>query len=387
VGEAVSPELALPPVVRRFGVRRDQAVWASAPVRIDLAGGWSDTPPLCVEHGGSVVNAAVRLGGTLPLQAMARVTDEPEVTVHSVDAGRTARYRTARELLAHDDPSAWDALPKAAIVLSGLVPRDPDASLRRHLERAGGGISVTLFSAVPRGSGLGTSSILGATLLATLRRVAGHELDRDRIAVAASALEQMIRTRGGWQDQVGGLWGGFKHCSTAPGARQVPSVARLAVDPALERSLCRRSLLVFSGQRRMARDILENVVLRYLRGEAEVLDARARLVEGADAMATALRTGDGPAFVARLNEYRVLKGAVDPASVSPSLVRMVEDLGPGVDGWSTAGAGGGGFLYLVCRSTAAAADLARRFTRHPPHPLARAFPFEPDNEGLQLAIL
>jgi hypothetical protein len=40
VGEAVSPELALPPVVRRFGVRRDQAVWASAPVRIDLAGGW-----------------------------------------------------------------------------------------------------------------------------------------------------------------------------------------------------------------------------------------------------------------------------------------------------------------------------------------------------------
>ena len=387
VGEAVSPELALPPVVRRFGVRRDQAVWASAPVRIDLAGGWSDTPPLCVEHGGSVVNAAVRLGGTLPLQAMARVTDELEVTVHSVDAGRTARYRTVRELLAHDDPSAWDALPKAAIVLSGLVPRDPDASLRRHLEQAGGGISVTLFSAVPRGSGLGTSSILGATLLATLRRVAGHELDHDRIAVAASALEQMIRTRGGWQDQVGGLWGGFKHCSTGPGARQVPSVTRLAVDPALERSLCRRSLLLFSGQRRMARDILENVVLRYLRGEAEVLDARARLVQGANAMAAALRAGDGPAFVARLNEYRELKATVDPASVSPSLVRMIEGLGPGIEGWSTAGAGGGGFLYLVCRSPAAASALARGLARRPPHPLARAFPFEPDDQGLRLAVL
>jgi fucokinase len=387
VGDAMAADLSLAPVVRRFGVRRDQAVWASAPVRVDLAGGWSDTPPLCIEHGGCVVNVAVKLGGTLPVQAMVRVTDEPAVSVHSVDAGRTARYASVRELLAHDDPARWDALPKAAIVLSGLVPRDPGASLRRHLERAGGGLAVTLFSAVPRGSGLGTSSILGATLLAALARVAGRAASRDRIAASAALLEQMIRTRGGWQDQVGGLWGGFKRCATRAGGRQVPAVTPIAVPDRLSESLRARTLLVFSGQRRMARGILETVVLRYLRGEPAVLAARERLVEGAEAMAVALRSGDAGTFVRRLDEYRRLKATVDPASVSDDLNGLVASLGPGVDAWSPAGAGGGGFLYVVFRSPAAARAAGERLARHPPNPLSRAFPFEPDEDGLRLAVL
>jgi fucokinase len=387
VGDAIAADLSLAPVVRRFGVRRDQAVWASAPVRVDLAGGWSDTPPLCIEHGGCVVNVAVKLGGTLPVQAMVRVTDEPMVSVHSVDAGRTGRYASVRELLAHDDPTRWDALPKAAIVLSGLVPRDPGASLRRHLERAGGGLAVTLFSAVPRGSGLGTSSILGATLLAALARVAGRAASRDRIAASAALLEQMIRTRGGWQDQVGGLWGGFKRCATHAGGRQVPAVAPIAVPDRLAGSLRARTLLVFSGERRMARGILETVVLRYLRGEPAVLSARGQLVEGAEAMAVALRTGDADAFARRLDEYRRLKATVDPASVSEDLARLVASLGPGVEAWSPAGAGGGGFLYVVFRSPAAARAAAARLARRPPNPLARAFPFEPDGDGLRLAVL
>ncbi|MBU3682995.1 MAG: hypothetical protein FGM39_03085 [Phycisphaerales bacterium] len=387
VGDAIAADLSLPPEVRRFGVRRDQAVWASAPVRIDLAGGWSDTPPLCIEHGGCVVNVAVKLGGTLPVQAMVRVTDEPTVSVHSVDAGRTGRYASVRELLAHDDPARWDALPKAAIVLSGLVPRDPGASLRRHLERAGGGLAVTLFSAVPRGSGLGTSSILGATLLAALARAAGRAASRDRIAASAALLEQMIRTRGGWQDQVGGLWGGFKRCSTHAGRRQVPAVSPIAVPDRLAESLRARTLLVFSGQRRMARGILETVVLRYLRGEPAVLAARDRLVEGAEAMAVALRAGDADAFVRRLDEYRRLKATVDPASVSDDLTRLVAWLGSGVESWSPAGAGGGGFLYVVFRTPAAARAAAARLARRPPTPLARAFPFEPDDDGLRLAVL
>jgi hypothetical protein len=152
VGAAVERDIALPRAVTSFAVRQDQAVWASAPVRIDLAGGWSDTPPLCIEHGGAVVNAAVTLGGTLPLQAMVRVTEEPAITLHSVDAGRTAQYRSVRQLLDHRDPSQWDALPRAALVLSGLVPREPGADLRAHLKSAGGGLAITLFSAVPRGS-------------------------------------------------------------------------------------------------------------------------------------------------------------------------------------------------------------------------------------------
>lgn len=387
VGDAVSTDIPLPPVVRRFDVRTDQAVWASAPVRIDLAGGWSDTPPLCIEHGGAVVNAALTLGGTLPLQAMVRVTDEPVITLHSVDAGRSARYTAVRQLLDHHDPSRWDALPRAALVLSGLVPRDPKANLRTHLKRAGGGLAITLFSAVPRGSGLGTSSILGATLLATLDRVAGHATDPSHVARGASLLEQMIRTRGGWQDQVGGLWGGFKLCTTRAGTHQVPHVAPLAPPPAFVKALRERAILLYSGRRRMARGILETVVLRYLRGEPAVLDARTRLVAGAHLMADAIAAGDLDEFTLRLAEYRDLKRTVDPASVTPDLEVPMDALGRHLDAWSFAGAGGGGFLILLARSAQAARDVRRRLHRDPPHPLARPFDFEIDPAGLRIAVL
>jgi len=387
VGAAVERDIALPRAVTSFAVRQDQAVWASAPVRIDLAGGWSDTPPLCIEHGGAVVNAAVTLGGTLPLQAMVRVTEEPTITLHSVDAGRTAQYRSVRQLLDHRDPSQWDALPRAALVLSGLVPREPGADLRTHLRRAGGGLAITLFSAVPRGSGLGTSSILGATLLATLDRIAGHATDPAHIARGASLLEQMISTRGGWQDQVGGLWGGIKLCTTRAGIHQVPDVAPITPPASFTRALHERAVLVYSGQRRMARGILETVVMRYLRGERAVLEARDRLVDGAHATAAAVAAGDVDEFGHRLAEYRELKRTVDPASVTPLLEAPIEALGRDVASWSFAGAGGGGFVILMCRSAGAAELVRARLNRQPPHPLARPFPFDLDASGMRIAVL
>ena len=40
-------------------VATDQIVWGRSPVRIDIAGGWTDTPPFCLMEGGSVVNLAI----------------------------------------------------------------------------------------------------------------------------------------------------------------------------------------------------------------------------------------------------------------------------------------------------------------------------------------
>ena len=42
-----------------LSVYPDQIVWGRSPVRIDLAGGWTDTPPYCLMEGGSVVNIAI----------------------------------------------------------------------------------------------------------------------------------------------------------------------------------------------------------------------------------------------------------------------------------------------------------------------------------------
>ena len=44
-------------------VADDQIVWGRSPVRIDIAGGWTDTPPYCLMEGGNVINFAIELNG------------------------------------------------------------------------------------------------------------------------------------------------------------------------------------------------------------------------------------------------------------------------------------------------------------------------------------
>src|SRR5438067_5435341 len=65
----------------------ERVVHATAPARLDFAGGWSDTPPICVDRGGTVVNAAVAIDGRHPIEATGRLTDEPVIALTSRDVG------------------------------------------------------------------------------------------------------------------------------------------------------------------------------------------------------------------------------------------------------------------------------------------------------------
>ena len=75
----------------------DQILWGRSPLRLDLAGGWTDTPPYCLQHGGKVLNLAVNLNGQSPVQVFARPTDRPELVLRSIDLGLETRIRTYDE--------------------------------------------------------------------------------------------------------------------------------------------------------------------------------------------------------------------------------------------------------------------------------------------------
>ena len=387
VGEAVMERFTLPSHPARAAILHDQAVWASSPVRMDLAGGWSDTPPICNEVGGAVVNMAISLRGQLPVQVMAKLDEEPVLRITSTDLGQTRVIRSARDLARRGDPTHWAAIAESALVLTGLAPADPRASLSQWLRHVGGGITLTLFSAVPKGSGLGTSSILGAAVIRALDRVVGRERTPSDLVAATSALEQMLSTRGGWQDQVGGALGGFKFASTAPGGVQHPQVQPIAVPAAALRELRSRSVLCFTGQRRMAKGILENVVWNWLSLRADARSAVAALHANAERMRGALTSGDVDAAVQELGTYRELKRRMDPSSCSPLLESLADRWRRHVADWCFAGAGGGGFVLLVAHDARHAASIRAGIEHHRPHPCARAFDLEVDETGLRCAVL
>jgi galactokinase/mevalonate kinase-like predicted kinase len=313
--------------------------------------------------------------------------EEPAIRITSTDLGETRVVRTTADLAQRSDPTRWSSLAENALVLTGAAPADPKASLSKWLRAVGGGISLTMFSAVPKGSGLGTSSILGAATIQCLDRVFGRERSPEALFAATSALEQMLSTRGGWQDQVGGVVGGFKLAQTPPGSAQLPSVERLAVPTAFARTIAERSVLYFTGQRRMAKNILENVVWNHLTHEPRAVEAVAGLRENAPRMRDAIVCGDTASFAGELDRYMRLKRQIDPGSSPPMFDALARRWRRDLAAWCFAGAGGGGFMLLVANDARSAGRLRADIARNPQHPRARAFDLEVDEIGVRCAVL
>jgi fucokinase len=381
-------------------LRRGETACASAPVRVDLAGGWTDTPPIAQEIGGAVVNAAVRIDGRRPVFATARLIDAPEVRITSIDLGRTLVLRDARSVLSHREAGdageqAWAALPKAALVLAGVAPADPGrpgANLQVWLAalgaRAGGrgrpcrGLEIAMNAGVPKGSGLGTSSILGAVILAALERLMGRRTGPGALIRRTSVLEQMISTGGGWQDQAGGITPGAKLLLTCPGPRQTPVITPLPLDLSAGSEIGRRTLLYFTGYQRLAAGILHKVVARFLERDPATLAILSRLKAGALEMRESLRRGDVEAFASGLAEYGWLKEAIDPAATGARIKSLVRPLERDLSAWELPGAGGGGFLLMVAQDEAAAARVRLKLAAHPPNGRAQLHEAAVDGEGL-----
>jgi galactokinase/mevalonate kinase-like predicted kinase len=349
--------------------------------------GWSDTPPICLELGGTVLNGAVTLNGRQPIQSVARLTDERVLRISSIDLGRAVTLTETEQVLDHSDPTDWAALAKAALVLAGACPGDPERRLADWLDRIGGGIDLAVLAAVPKGSGLGTSSILGAVVLASLSTLLGHDASVDVVTARTSLLEQMMHTGGGWQDQVGGLTPGIKLLRTGPGREQIPSVEPIRVPPGAMGELRDRTLLYYTGYQRMARDILQNVVNRYLDHDPEALRILAPLKRGAERMKNDLERGDIDAFAAGVAEYWRFKSSIDPGATNDRIRSLVAPLEDQLSGYELPGAGGGGFLFMIARDTEAAGRVQQILRDHPPNAHARFYELAFDEVGLNVDVL
>lgn len=69
-------------------------VTSRAAARIDLAGGWTDTPPISYEAGGAVVNAAVTVSGDKPIEARCERIEALSVELVCVGREGTVTSRT-----------------------------------------------------------------------------------------------------------------------------------------------------------------------------------------------------------------------------------------------------------------------------------------------------
>lgn len=286
-----------------YRIVKDQ-VDIALPVRVNWGGGWTDTPPHCNEKGGVVLNAAMKLRGIYPVQITVKRLDELHVEFESKDIGVYTTVDSATEIQDCHNPYDSFALHKAALIACGIIPVREEADLQEILKRMGGGIYLsTQVYGVPKGSGLGTSSILSGACVKGIFEFLGQERTDAEIYDVVLGMEQIMSTGGGWQDQVGGLTEGIKLISTKPGIAQNLVVEKIEMPEEGKKELKERFALIYTGQRRLARNLLRDVVGGYIGSRPESLKALKEMKAIAVLMRFALEQGDIDEFAELLNQH------------------------------------------------------------------------------------
>jgi galactokinase/mevalonate kinase-like predicted kinase len=199
-----------------------------------------------------------------------------------------------------------------------------------------------------------------------------------------------MRTGGGWQDQFGGVAGGFKLLTSAPGRAQKVTIKTIDAfpDAKLAEEFSRRSLLYFTGQKRMARNILRKVLSFYAENPHGFADILVKsLKDGAGKCAAALKHEDFDGFAEAVNGYWRDKKLLDPGSSNERVEAIISEIKPYASAVTLAGAGGGGFMYIFAKSVAAAGKIKRHLNSSPPSKWSRFYDFTFDSDGITTEYL
>ncbi len=332
------------------------------PVRVNWGGGWTDTPPYCMENGGKVLNAAVMLDGEKPIVVSLKKLNENKIVLASTDTGSYKEFTDITPLRSCKDPHDPFALHKAALIACGIIPREDDGQTLEDICRAiGGGLYFnTRVIHIPKGSGLGTSSILSAACVKGFFDLFGAEADDNVLSATVICMEQLMSTGGGWQDQVGGLVDGVKLITSEKGFSQDLKIERIELPDNIKKCLDERFCLIYTGQRRLARNLLRDVVGRYIGAEPDSLEALRDIGNTALLMTDALKNGDEKEFCRLLNNHWELSKKLDSGCTNTCIDQIfaaVEDL---IDGKMMCGAGGGGFVQVILKKGVTKEQLSTR---------------------------
>ncbi|MBO9324025.1 MAG: GHMP kinase [Roseiflexus sp.] len=293
---------------------------AKAPMRIGFFGGGTDVSPYAEEHGGKVLNCTI----DKYVRCMLRPSSEPGIIIRSLDLEEVSRKTTGH----------WDGrldLPQA--VLDAAMPPSE-------------GVEVIMFSDVPPGSGLGSSSALVVSMLKLIGAAYQINLDPHTLAELAYRIERVdLGIPGGRQDQYAAVFGGM--CVYHFGRERV-IVEPVLNDPTALLELESCLLLGYIGSRKLLTQHLVDDQVRRLK-EGDTLryhDETKAFVDEAVRLLRSLRIAD---FGRLLHDAWEVKKAFSPY-IAPPEVEEIYALARrhGAWGGKITGAGGGGFMVFAC---------------------------------------
>ena len=317
------------------------------PVRVNFSGTWTDAMPYCVENGGQVINMSVLTDGKKPICVKAEKLAEKKIEFCSDGLVTVFSYNNADN---EEDLSEFN-LHMAVLKILGITEEtQSDCGFRLTTEVSG----------IDKGSGLGTSSILLGGCIKVLSELFGLCYDDREVVEMVFVAEQLMKTGGGWQDQIGGLFPGIKISETQAGLRQIPSVRNIELSDNFRQFFSERLVLIPTGQRHFGRFIVNDVANRYLDKNKDSAEGFAQMKNLNRKMLECLKNDDIEGFIGCINSHCEILCRISPMVTNEKICSVIKGcLENMADAVSLCGAGGGGYLMAIMKKGITTEDVQR----------------------------
>ena len=271
-------------------------VCASAPLRVDLAGGGTDVPRFAAKHGGAAVGAAISLS----------------VHVEVRLGGSTIRLRS-------EDRGSRVTVPQpSAITYDGNLDARKAAL---NMLPVTGGIEMLTRSDAPPGAGLGERGALNVAVLGALANCRNEAYDAPELAELAFHLEtEELRRLSGRQDPYVAALGGVQALDVGAGRAEARAVS-LALDRVAEGGA--HLLVVYLGRAYAAESAARRVWEAVDGCEADVVEALAGLRDLVAPMVESWERGDWRRAAGLFEDAARHYAVLDPVWSAPPTARLV----------------------------------------------------------------
>jgi D-glycero-alpha-D-manno-heptose-7-phosphate kinase len=292
---------------------------ASAPTRIDLAGGTLDIWPIYLFH-----QNAQTLNAAISLRAHAEILPRTDgkVRLESIDADKSLEVSSWQEL------EQLDGLPLLARL--GHFFQAKSLTLRTRGQS-------------PAGAGIAGSSAMNVAVCGALARWAGMTLDADKLLHIAMNVEaQVINVPTGLQDYRPAYYGGIASIELrADGVKRVP----LKVDPI---ELQRRIVLAYTGAPRNSGTNNWDITKRHIDGDRHVFDCFEHIRDATSGLRQALTKADWTSAARHIQLEWKARKQLAPGVTTPAIDELIASAASaGARAAKVCGAGGGGCLFCL----------------------------------------
>lgn len=305
---------------------------ARAPLRLSFGGGGTELSPYLERYGGQVLNATINWHG----YAILEPADNGKVRFIAADCGKVIEFEVGEEI----PLGPGVALPLHRGVYNRIV-RDYHGGKPLSL-------TLTTFSDAPVGSGLGASSTMTVAMIKAFDEYLGLALGEYEVAHLGFYIERIdLGLSGGRQDHYSASFGGFNFMEFSANDHVLVNPLRVRnwIVSELEASM----LLYYTGTSRESANIIEDQRFRMEAQNDPIIEHLHQIKKYAVVMKEHLLKGELGSF-ARVLDLSWMEKKQTSNKISGDHIDNIYAMTKtaGVIGGKVSGAGGGGFMMLIC---------------------------------------